>query len=109
MHLHRIEIEEHATPQLLGSIARKLLMSTRASSNKLPGWKYFFLNLVTLEKQRSVAQLPHDDLFLRQVSNFLRALSLDDGSQAFLTAARRPTTIMIRTTRQSIMIYECLI
>jgi tetratricopeptide (TPR) repeat protein len=34
---------------------RKLLMSTRASSNKLPGWGYFYLNLVTLEKQRSVA------------------------------------------------------
>ena len=34
---------------------RKLLMSTIASSNKLSGWTYFYLNLVTLEKQRSVA------------------------------------------------------
>jgi tetratricopeptide (TPR) repeat protein len=34
---------------------RKLLMSTRASSNKLPGWRSFYLNLLTLEKQRSVA------------------------------------------------------
>jgi hypothetical protein len=34
---------------------RKLLMSTIASSSKLPGWTYFYLNLVTLEKQRSVA------------------------------------------------------
>jgi hypothetical protein len=34
---------------------RKLLMSTRASSSMLPGWRYFYLNLVILEKQRSVA------------------------------------------------------
>jgi hypothetical protein len=36
-------------------LLRRLLMRTRASCNKLPGWWYFFLNLVTLEKQRSVA------------------------------------------------------
>jgi tetratricopeptide (TPR) repeat protein len=34
---------------------RKLLFSTRASRSKLPQWRYFYLNLVTLEKQRSVA------------------------------------------------------
>jgi hypothetical protein len=36
-------------------LLRRLLMRTRASSSKLPGWWYFFLNLVTLENQRSVA------------------------------------------------------
>jgi hypothetical protein len=34
---------------------RKLLMSTRACSTKFPGWRYFYLNLLTLEKQRLVA------------------------------------------------------
>ena len=34
---------------------RKLLMKTRASSNSFPGWRYFYLNLYTLEKQRLVA------------------------------------------------------
>ena len=34
---------------------RKLLIRTRASSRNLPGWRYFYLNLVTLEKQGSVA------------------------------------------------------
>jgi tetratricopeptide (TPR) repeat protein len=46
-------MEEQATNCL--SRLRKLLMSTRASSYQLPGWRYFYLNLVTLEKQRSVA------------------------------------------------------
>ena len=34
---------------------RKLLLSTRASSNSLPEWRYFYLNLVTLEKQGCIA------------------------------------------------------
>ena len=34
---------------------RKLLLVTRAFRKKLPGWSYFYLNLVTMEKQRSVA------------------------------------------------------
>jgi tetratricopeptide (TPR) repeat protein len=35
---------------------RKLLMGTRPSRNKcLPVWSYFYLNLVTLDKQRSIA------------------------------------------------------
>jgi hypothetical protein len=48
-----LSMEEEATNCL--DRLRKLLMSTRAFSNKFPGWRYFFLNLVTLEKQRSVA------------------------------------------------------
>ena len=46
-------MEEQATKCL--DRLRKLLMITKAFSNKLPGWKYFYLNLVTLEKQRLVA------------------------------------------------------
>ena len=45
--------EEQATQCL--ALLRKLLMSTRASRSQLPGWRYLYLNLVTLEKQRSVA------------------------------------------------------
>ena len=33
----------------------KLVMSTRVSRNKLPGWWYFYLNLVTTKTQRLVA------------------------------------------------------
>jgi len=46
-------MEEQATHCF--NLLRKLLNSTRASSNQLPGWGYFYLNLVTLEKPRSVA------------------------------------------------------
>jgi hypothetical protein len=48
-----LDMEEHANNCL--DRLHKVLMSTRASSNHFPGWRYFFLNLVTLEKQRSVA------------------------------------------------------
>jgi tetratricopeptide (TPR) repeat protein len=34
---------------------RSLLKSTSASRNKLPGWGYFYLNLITMEMQRTVA------------------------------------------------------
>ena len=34
---------------------RNLLHRTKASRNKLPAWRYFYLNLVALEKQRTVA------------------------------------------------------
>jgi hypothetical protein len=46
-------MEEQATNVL--DLLRRLLMSTRPSRNKLPGWRYFYLNLVTLEMRRSVA------------------------------------------------------
>ena len=36
-------------------LLRRLLMSTKVSSKKFPGWGYFYLNLVILEQQRSVA------------------------------------------------------
>ena len=36
-------------------LLRKLLVSTRSSRSQLPGWRYLYLNLVALEKQRSVA------------------------------------------------------
>jgi tetratricopeptide (TPR) repeat protein len=36
-------------------LLRRLLMSTKASSKKFLGWRYFYLNLVVLEQQRSVA------------------------------------------------------
>jgi tetratricopeptide (TPR) repeat protein len=48
-----LDMEEQANTCL--DRLRKLLMKTRASSNKLPGWRYFYLNLVTLEKKRLVA------------------------------------------------------
>jgi hypothetical protein len=44
---------EQATNVL--DLLRRLLMKTRASRNKLPGWRYFYLNLVHLEMRRSVA------------------------------------------------------
>jgi tetratricopeptide (TPR) repeat protein len=46
-------MEEHATNCL--DRLRILLKCTRPSRNKMPTWRYFYLNLVTLEKQRSVA------------------------------------------------------
>jgi hypothetical protein len=46
-------MEEQATQRF--DRLRKLLMSTRASRNQLPGWKDLYLNLVILEKQRLVA------------------------------------------------------
>ena len=46
-------MEEQATNCL--DRLRNLLHRTRASSKKLPAWRYFYLNLVTLEKQRTVA------------------------------------------------------
>jgi hypothetical protein len=46
-------MEEQAT-NCLGRL-RKLLMSTRTSSNQLPGWRHVHFNLVILEKLRSVA------------------------------------------------------
>jgi hypothetical protein len=46
-------MEEQSTQRL--DLLRKLLRSTRASSDQLPGWRFFYLNLVILEKQRSVA------------------------------------------------------
>jgi hypothetical protein len=47
-------IEEHEATQIL-DVLRKLLMSTRASSNQqLPGWRYLYLNLVIMETQRTV-------------------------------------------------------
>jgi hypothetical protein len=60
----------------------------------LPGWWYFFLNLVTLEKQRSVAAAAwglvvdaHKEisLWMRTRYQISWALSsLDDGNHAFL-------------------------
>jgi tetratricopeptide (TPR) repeat protein len=47
-------VEEHEATQILG-LLRKLLMRKRESSNQLPGWRYLYLNLVIMEKQRSVA------------------------------------------------------
>jgi hypothetical protein len=46
-------MEEHQATYIL-DVLRKLLMGTGASSNQLPGWRYMYLNLVILEKQRSV-------------------------------------------------------
>jgi tetratricopeptide (TPR) repeat protein len=46
-------MEEHAASCL--DRVRILLKSTRPWRNKLPTWRYFYLNLVILEKQRSVA------------------------------------------------------
>jgi tetratricopeptide (TPR) repeat protein len=46
-------MEEQATNCF--DLLRRLLMRTRASGNKLPVWRYFFVNLVTLENRRSVA------------------------------------------------------
>jgi tetratricopeptide (TPR) repeat protein len=46
-------MDEQATHCL--DLLRKLLMSKKASINQLPGWSYFYFNLVTLEKQRLVA------------------------------------------------------
>jgi tetratricopeptide (TPR) repeat protein len=46
-------MEERATQRF--DLLRKLLMSTRASSNQLPGWRHLYFNLAILEKQRSVA------------------------------------------------------
>jgi hypothetical protein len=46
-------MEEHATNCL--DRLRILLKCTRPSRDKMPTWRYFYLNLVTLEKQRSVA------------------------------------------------------
>jgi tetratricopeptide (TPR) repeat protein len=48
-----LDMEEQANSCL--DRLRKLLIKTRASSNKLPGWNYFYLNLVTLERHRLVA------------------------------------------------------
>jgi hypothetical protein len=45
-------IEEHQATQIL-DVLRKLLMSTRAPSNQLPGWRYLYLNLVVMETQRT--------------------------------------------------------
>jgi hypothetical protein len=48
-------MEEHQASQIL-DLLRKLLRSTRASSNhQLPGWRYMYLNLVIMKEQRSVA------------------------------------------------------
>jgi tetratricopeptide (TPR) repeat protein len=46
-------MEEQATNCF--DLLRRLLMRTRASGNKLPVWRNFFVNLVTLENRRSVA------------------------------------------------------
>jgi hypothetical protein len=46
-------IEEHEATHIL-DVLHKLLMSTRASSNQLPGWRYLYLNLVIMKTQRSV-------------------------------------------------------
>jgi hypothetical protein len=46
-------MEEQATNCL--DRLRTLLMNTRASSNKLLGWRFFYLNLVALKKKRSIA------------------------------------------------------
>jgi tetratricopeptide (TPR) repeat protein len=46
-------MEEQATNSL--DRLRKLLMSTSASRKKLPGWRFFYLNLVALEQLRSIA------------------------------------------------------
>jgi hypothetical protein len=46
-------IEGHQATQIL-DVLRKLLMSTSASSNQLPGWRYLYLNLVVMETQRTV-------------------------------------------------------
>jgi hypothetical protein len=47
-------MEERQATQIL-EILCKLLMSTGVSSNQLPGWRYLYLNLVILQKQRLVA------------------------------------------------------
>jgi hypothetical protein len=47
-------MEEHQATRCLDQL-RKLLMITRAGSNQLPGWGSLYLNLVILEKKRSVA------------------------------------------------------
>jgi hypothetical protein len=47
-------MEEQQATQIL-DLLRKLMMSTRASRDQLPGWRYLYLNLVILEKQRSLA------------------------------------------------------
>jgi tetratricopeptide (TPR) repeat protein len=46
-------MEEQATTCL--ARLRTLLMRTREYRTKLPGWRYFYLNLVSLEERRSVA------------------------------------------------------
>ena len=46
-------MEKQATHCL--DLLRKILMSTKASRNQLKGWRYFYLNLITLEKPRSTA------------------------------------------------------
>lgn len=48
-----LDMEEQAKSCL--DRLRKLLMNTRASNSKMPGWRYFYLNLVILEKQRLLA------------------------------------------------------
>jgi hypothetical protein len=48
-------MEELQATQIF-DLLRKLLLSTRASSNhRLPGWRYLYPNLVIMEKHRSVA------------------------------------------------------
>jgi tetratricopeptide (TPR) repeat protein len=46
-------MEEQAIQRF--DLLRKLLMSTRASINRLPGWRHFYLNLAILGTRRSVA------------------------------------------------------
>jgi hypothetical protein len=46
-------MEEQASSCL--DLLRRLLMSTKASSKKFPGWVFFDLNLVILDQHRSVA------------------------------------------------------
>jgi hypothetical protein len=46
-------MEEQANNCL--DLLRRLLMSTKASRNKFPGWSFFFLNLAILEQQRLIA------------------------------------------------------
>jgi hypothetical protein len=45
-------MEEQATQRF--DLLRKPLMSTRASSNQLPGWRHLHVNLTIIEKQRLV-------------------------------------------------------
>jgi tetratricopeptide (TPR) repeat protein len=50
----KLGMEEHEATQFL-ALLRSLLISTRASSNPLPGWRYLYLNLVIMDEQQSVA------------------------------------------------------
>jgi hypothetical protein len=47
--------EQQEATQILDLLRKLWLISMRASSNQLPGWRCLCLNLIIMEKQRSVA------------------------------------------------------